>query len=235
MREDDALRRALVEDRPRDGHTTWMDQALSRSYELGDDLDYEPDPSRTISRRAAAAGVDPWQVCLDLLAAGDGSSLLLFPFENYHDGDLEVIREMLADPDTICGLADAGAHVGTICDASSPTFLLTHWTRDRTRGPQLPLEFVVQKQTRRTAETFGLLDRGLLAPGHRADINVVDHGQLSVGRPELVFDLPSGGKRLVQRPTGYRHTFVAGTETLTDGEFTGERPGTLVRGARSAR
>jgi N-acyl-D-aspartate/D-glutamate deacylase len=234
LRADEALRRALVDDRPGDAHTTWMDHALTRSYELGGDLDYEPDPARTIARRAADTGIDPWQLCLDLLAAGDGSNLLLFPFENYHDGDLEVIREMLVDPDTICGLADAGAHVGTICDASSPTYLLTHWTRDRTRGAQLPLEFVVQKQTRRTAETFGLLDRGVLAPGYRADLNVVDHAALSVGRPELVYDLPAGGKRLVQRPTGYRHTFVAGSETLADGEFTGARPGTLVRGARPA-
>jgi N-acyl-D-aspartate/D-glutamate deacylase len=142
---------------------------------------------------------------------------------------------MLTDPYSICGIGDAGAHVGTICDASYPTYLLTHWTRDRTRGEQLPLELVVNKQTRRTAQTYGLLDRGLLAPGYRADLNVIDHEALAVGRPELVFDLPAGGKRLVQKPTGYRHTFVAGVETMADGHFTGHRPGRLVRGAQHPR
>ena len=210
-----------------------MDYALTRSYELGDNLNYEPDPTTTIARRAAAAGVDPWQLLLDLLAAGDGSTLLLYPFENYFNGNLDDIRDMLVDPFTICGIGDAGAHVGTICDASYPTYLLSHWTRDRTRGEQLPLELVVSKQTWRTAQTYGLLDRGLVRPGYRADLNIVDHGALSVGRPELIFDLPAGGKRLVQRPTGYRNTFVAGVETMADGEFTGARPGRLVRGART--
>jgi N-acyl-D-aspartate/D-glutamate deacylase len=232
MRTDESLRRALVADRPRDEHTTWMDYALTRSYEMDESLDYEPDPATAIALRAAEMGVDPWQLLLDLLAVGDGSALLLYPFENYFNGDLEDIREMLADPFTICGIGDAGAHVGTICDASYPTYLLTHWTRDRTRGEKLPLEFVVNKQTRRTAETYGLFDRGLLRPGYRADINIVDHAALSVGRPELVFDLPAGGKRLVQRAEGYRHTFVRGVETMADGEFTGERPGLLVRGAQ---
>ena len=213
--------------------TTWMDYALTRSYEMDESLDYEPDPATAIAIRAAEMGVDPWLLLLDLLSSGDGSSLLLYPFENYFNGDLEDIREMLADPFTICGIGDAGAHVGTICDASYPTYLLSHWTRDRTRGEKLPLEFVVNKQTRRTAETYGLFDRGLVQPGYRADINIVDHGALSVGRPELVFDLPAGGKRLIQRAEGYRHTFVLGIETMADGEFTGERPGRLVRGAQS--
>lgn len=230
MRADADLRRALVEGRPDDGHVRWMDYALGRAYELGEGLDYEPDPSTSIAARAAAAGVDPWQVLLDVLAAGDGSTLLLYPFENYTNGNLDDIREMLTDPHTICGIGDAGAHVGTICDASYPTYLLTHWTRDRTRGPQLPIEHVVNKQTWRTAQTYGLADRGLLAPGYRADLNVIDHEALSVGRPELVFDLPAGGKRLVQRPVGYRHTFVTGVETLADGELTGARPGRLLRG-----
>ena len=232
MRTDVGLREALVAGRPTDKHTEWMDYAFTRAYELGEVLDYEPDPVNAVARRAAAAGLDPWQLMLDLLAAGDGSTLLLYPFENYFNGDLEDIRTMLADPYTVCGIGDAGAHVGTICDASYPTFLLTHWARDRTRGEQLPLEFLVNKQTRRTAETYGLLDRGLLRPGYRADLNIVDHAALSVGRPQLAFDLPTGGKRLVQRPVGYRHTFVAGVETLADGEFTGQRPGRLVRGAR---
>ncbi|MGF1598740.1 MAG: amidohydrolase family protein [Acidimicrobiales bacterium] len=232
LRTDETLRRALLDGRPDNAHTQWMDYALTRAYELGPGLDYEPDPSTALAARAAATGVDPWALLLDLLAAGNGDSLLLYPFENYSNGSLDDIREMLADPYTICGIGDAGAHVGTICDASYPTFLLSHWTRDRTRGEQLPLELVVNKQTRRTAETYGLLDRGLVAPGYRADLNIVDHEAVSVGRPTLIHDLPAGGKRLVQRPDGYRHTFVAGVETLAGGELTGERPGALVRGTR---
>ena len=139
---------------------------------------------------------------------------------------------MLADPHTICGIGDAGAHVGTICDAAYPTFLLTHWARDRTRGRRFPLEFLVNKQTRRTALAYGLADRGLLAPGYKADINIVDFGALGLTRPRVVYDLPAGGKRLEQRSVGYRHTFVSGVEVAADGEFTGERPGRLIRGAR---
>ena len=233
LRTDESLRRALLTDRPADAHVSWMDYALTRAYELGASLDYEPDPATAIAARAKATGVDPWSILLDLLAADDGSTLLLYPFENYYHGDLEDIREMLTDPYSICGIGDAGAHVGTICDASYPTYLLTHWTRDRTRGERLPLEMVVNKQARRTAETYGLFDRGLLRPGYRADVNIIDHDALSVGRPEMIHDLPAGGKRLVQRPEGYLHTFVKGVETMVDGEFTGARPGTLVRGAQT--
>jgi len=208
-----------------------MDYALTRAFELGDVPDYEPDPRASVAARAADLGVSPWELALDLLSDGDGDALLLYPFENYTGGSLDVIREMLADPHTICGIGDAGAHVGTICDASYPTYLLTHWARDRSRGDGLPLEFLVHKQTRANALAYGLADRGLVAPGYRADLNVVDFEALGVGRPQLVYDLPSGGKRLIQRSTGYRHTFVAGVEVSADGEFTGARPGTLVRGS----
>ncbi|MFT7649341.1 MAG: N-acyl-D-aspartate/D-glutamate deacylase [Candidatus Poriferisodalaceae bacterium] len=234
MRDDEVLRATLINDRPADGFSKWMDYALTRCFELGSELDYEPAPAAAIAARAAVAGGSPWELALNLLAAGDGDTLLLYPFENYTDGDLEVIREMLEDPHTICGIGDAGAHVGTICDASYPTYLLTHWARDRSRGPQLDLEFLVNKQTRRTAETYGLLDRGLLAPGHKADINIIDFDTLSVGKPELVYDLPAGGKRLVQHPTGYLHTFVSGVEVQRNGKLTGARPGVLLRGAQAA-
>jgi N-acyl-D-aspartate/D-glutamate deacylase len=234
LRNDETLRNTLIHDRPADSFSKWMDYALTRAFELGDELDYEPDPRASVAARAEEAGGNPWELALDLFAAGDGDTLLLFPFENYAAGDLEVIREMLADPHTICGIGDAGAHVGTICDASYPTYLLTHWARDRTRGPKLGLEFLVNKQTRRTAETYGLLDRGLLRSGYKADINVVDFEALSVGRPELVYDLPAGGKRLVQHPEGYLHTFVSGVEVQASGTLTGERPGKLLRGAQSS-
>ena len=157
----------------------------------------------------------------------------MLPFENYAYGSLDVVHEMITDPATVLGVADGGAHVGVICDASSPTSLLTLWGRDRTRGPRLPLEFLVAKQTRGTAEAYGLLDRGLLAPGHKADINVIDFDALSLKRPEVVYDLPAGGRRLIQRASGYRHTFNAGVETVHNDELTGERPGRLVGAPRS--
>ena len=234
LRNDEALREALIGDRPGDGHTRWIEYALGRTYEFGDDLDYEPHPDTSLGARAAAGGVSPWELALDLLAAGDGDTLLLYTFENYSDGSLDDVAEMLADPHTICGIGDAGAHVGTICDAAYPTFLLTHWARDRTRGRRFGLEFLVNKQTRRTALAFGLADRGLLAPGYKADINIVDFEALGLTRPRVVHDLPAGGKRLEQRSVGYRHTFVSGTEVTASGEFTGARPGHLIRGAQPA-
>ena len=140
---------------------------------------------------------------------------------------------MLVNRNTVCGIADGGAHVGLICDSGSPTSLLTHWARDRTRGPRLPLEFLVHKQTAATARTYGFHDRGVIAPGYRADLNVVDFAELHLERPIVVHDLPAGGKRIVQRSKGYRHTFVHGTEVAHDGEHTGARPGRLLRGFRS--
>jgi len=140
-----------------------------------------------------------------------------------------VIREMLVDEATIVGLGDGGAHVCIVCDASSPTFLLSHWARDRKRGPGLPLEFLVRKQTRDSAFAYGLRDRGVLAEGYKADINIIDFDRLRVLQPEVVYDLPAGGKRLVQRAQGYRHIFVSGKETVRDDEHTGELPGKLLR------
>jgi N-acyl-D-aspartate/D-glutamate deacylase len=141
---------------------------------------------------------------------------------------------MLAHPYTVPGLSDGGAHVGTICDGSFPTSLLMHWGRDRTRGERFEVPWLVKRQTADTAAAVGLLDRGAIKPGYRADINVIDFDRLGLGAPHLVFDLPAGGKRLLQRASGYRHTFVAGAETFTDGEATGALPGKLIRGAQSA-
>ncbi|MDH4146372.1 MAG: amidohydrolase family protein [Acidimicrobiia bacterium] len=210
----------------------WHDRATNRSYDLGDPMDYEPAPSASIAARAAAAGVPATELLLDRMLEDDGHALLLHTFENYTDGNLDNVREMLADPHTICGLGDAGAHVATICDASYPTFMLTHWARDRTRGERLPLEFLVSKQTSKTAAAYGLADRGVLAPGYRADINIVDFDALALGQPAVAHDLPAGGRRLVQHASGYRHTFVAGVEVACDGEATGALPGRLVRGAQ---
>jgi len=223
------LRRVLVQEHPDNEHTRAMDFALTRAYLLDDRLDYEPDPSRSVATIARAQNRHPWDVVLEMMLSENGKGLLLNTFENYTDGDLNVVREMLTDEATVLGVADGGAHVGLICDASSPTFLLSHWARDRKRGPGLPLGFLVHKQTRQTALAYGLSDRGLLAPGYKADINVIDFERLRLRKPHVVYDLPAGGKRLMQRADGYRHTFVAGCETLRDGEHTGELPGKLLR------
>jgi N-acyl-D-aspartate/D-glutamate deacylase len=232
LRNDGELRNALLHQRPDDGFTRWIEYALTRTFELGTPPDYEPDPARSLAAQADRMGGSPWELALDLLAAGDGESLLLYPFENYTAGNLDVIREMLVDDHTICGLGDGGAHVATICDASYPTYLLTHWARDRDRGERIPLERLVRKQTRDTAVAYGLMDRGLLAPGYRADLNIVDFDGLGVAMPSVAYDLPAGGRRLVQRSHGYDHTFVAGVEVSVGGEPTGQRPGGLIRGAR---
>ncbi|MFZ5784269.1 MAG: N-acyl-D-amino-acid deacylase family protein [Pseudomonadota bacterium] len=228
------LRRRLVEEPPGGGPRAFMAQAFHKIFPIGDRPDYEPDAAGSIAAIAERSGRTPQAVALDEMMARGGKGLLMLPFENYAYGSLDVVHEMITDPATVLGVADGGAHVGVICDASSPTSLLTLWGRDRTRGPKLPLEFLIAKQTRGTAEAYGLRDRGLLAPGHKADINVIDFDALTLERPEVVYDLPAGGRRLIQRASGYRHTFNAGVETVQDDELTGERPGRLVRGAQEA-
>jgi N-acyl-D-aspartate/D-glutamate deacylase len=205
---------------------------LDQVYELGEQPEYEPDPSMSVKARAERAGVDPDDLLYDLLLGAGGTALLYVPILNYADGNLDAVGEMLAHPHTVPGLSDGGAHVGTICDGSFPTTLLMHWGRDRTRGERFEVPWLVKRQTADTAAAVGLLDRGMLAPGYRADINVIDMQSLGLGAPHLVFDLPAGGKRLLQKATGYQHTFVAGEETFVEGEATGALPGRLVRGAR---
>jgi N-acyl-D-amino-acid deacylase len=229
LQRDPELRRALVEQRPTDKHTLWIESALPMTYVADDSYDYEPATSDSIAARAKVEGRNPWAYALEAMMARQGKALLSHTFENYTEGSLEVIREMLLDEATIMGLGDGGAHVCIISDSSSPTFLLTHWARDRKRGPGLPLEFLVRKQTRDSAFAYGLRDRGVLAEGYKADINIIDFDRLRVLRPEVVYDLPAGGKRLVQRAQGYRHIFVSGKETVRDDEHTGELPGKLLR------
>jgi N-acyl-D-aspartate/D-glutamate deacylase len=228
LQQDATLRARLVDGTP----SAAMLAMLSRAFPIGAMLDYEPGPSTSITSQAAARGGNPLQLALDLMLAEDGKGLLLNTFENYHAGNLDVVREMLLDDATVMGVADGGAHVGVICDASAPTFLLSHWARDRKRGPGLPLEFLVKKHTADTAAAYGLGDRGVLARGMRADIAVIDFDRLGLTRPEVIYDLPAGGRRLMQRARGYRHVFVSCVETLQGDSHTGNLPGRLVRGAR---
>ena len=199
-------------------------------WPLGDPPDYEPPASASAAAVAERDGRAPNAVVLDWMLEDDGKAFLFAPLASYERHDHEAIREMISHPRTVLGLSDGGAHCGLICDASMPTYLLTHWARDRARGPKLGLEQVVNLQTARTAALYGFDDRGVLAPGKRADLNVIDVDGLALHAPEMIFDLPAAGRRLVQRVDGYQATVVAGRVTYVDGEPTGERPGRLVRG-----
>jgi len=204
-----------------------------RMFELGDPPDYEPDPSTSIAARSAREGRDALDLAYDLFAQDEGRTFLYVPIINWFDGTLDGVGEMLAHPHTVPGLSDGGAHVGTICDASFPTTFLSYWGRDREKG-RLDLAYLVRQHTKDTAETVGLLDRGVLAPGYRADVNLIDFDTLRVRRPTMRHDLPAGGKRLLQRADGYRTTIVKGQVTYRDGEPTDALPGRLLRGAQEA-
>jgi N-acyl-D-aspartate/D-glutamate deacylase len=212
--------------------TTLIANGLHRIFPLGDPPDYEPAPEQSIEAIAKRLGHDPFAVLYDEMLKLDGRQLLMLAILSYSDGDLEALRAMLEHPDSVFGLGDGGAHCGAVCDATMTTFLLTHWARDRTRGPRLPLEWVVRKMTRDTAELYGLGDRGVLAPGKRGDVNVIDEGRLCLAIPELVHDLPGGARRLIQKAKGYTATLVSGQVTFRDGEHSGALPGRLVRGPR---
>lgn len=193
--------------------------------------DYEPVAEDTVAARAARLGSSPEMIALDHMLSAGGRGILYVPFLNYAEGSLDAVHEMIVHPDTVPGLSDGGAHVGMICDGSFPTSMLTHWTRDRTRGPKIAVRDVIRMQTRDTARTVGLHDRGVIAEGMRADINVIDYDRLTLHSPSVAYDLPAGGRRLVQKADGYAITMVAGQITYRDGEATGALPGRLLRGA----
>jgi N-acyl-D-aspartate/D-glutamate deacylase len=206
----------------------WLIDKFDRMYPFGEPPDYEPDPFTALGRRAAATGISEVELALDALLADDGQGYLYLPFANYVEGNLDQARAMLVHPCAVPGLSDGGAHAGTICDGSFPTFLLSHWGVRRPEG-RLPIEWLVERQARATARTVGLTDRGVLAPGWKADLNVIDLDRLALHRPRLHRDLPAGGQRLLQEADGYRHTFVSGVEIQRDGKPTGNLPGRLVR------
>ncbi|MEZ5225162.1 MAG: amidohydrolase family protein [Acidimicrobiales bacterium] len=206
-----------------------LNQTFNRTYVLGTPINYEPTEEDSIGGRAAARGVDPLEELYDRLLDNEGRNFLLMTFLGYSHGSGDALYEMLSHPSSVLGLADGGAHANFICDASTPTWMLTHWARDRHRGPKLELPFVIKKMTSDTAALFGLTDRGVLAVGKRADVNVIDFEHLELGQPHLVADLPAGGTRLLQDAKGYVATVVGGVVTRVNDSFTGELPGRLVR------
>jgi N-acyl-D-aspartate/D-glutamate deacylase len=219
-RQEDHLMRSRV--------TQW-----DRIFPLGDPPDYEPAADKSVAARAACEGRSPEEVGYDMLLEGDGKAILYRPLSNYSYGNLDTVADMMQHPNSLVGLGDGGAHVGVLTDASAITYMLTHWTRDRDRGAKLSLPWAVKRLTRDNATAIGLNDRGLLAVGKKADINVIDHDNLKIGAPEVLYDLPGGGKRMVQRTEGYDATIVAGQIVYRKGVATNALPGRLVRGDRA--
>jgi N-acyl-D-aspartate/D-glutamate deacylase len=213
-------------------------RSWERIFLMGDDNpDYEPTSDTSIAAMAAQRGVEPHAIALDHMldgGPGEGRGILYLPLLNYAQNTLDPAYQMLQHDCVVPGLSDGGAHVGMICDGSFPTTTIVHWTRDRTRGPKLSLERMVKAQCRDTAETVGFFDRGLLEPGYRADINVIDYDRLTLKAPSVAYDLPTGGRRLIQRAEGYTATIVAGQVTYRDGTPTDALPGRLLRGAQPA-
>ena len=226
---DPELRARITSEQPPEG-LRMIAGNFERIFVLEDPPNYEPGPELSVAALARKRGITPSECAYDLLLEDGGHNLLYSPFANYSEGNLDSLEEMLRSEHTVPGLGDGGAHVGLICDGSFPTTLITHWGRDRERGEPLPLEWLVRQQSRATAELVGFHDRGLIAPGMRADINLIDWDALCAHRPEIRYDLPAGGKRLVQRASGYVATLVAGEVTHENGKPTGALPGKLVRG-----
>jgi N-acyl-D-aspartate/D-glutamate deacylase len=206
---------------------TWV-----KIFPLGDSPDYEPAPETSVAAQAAREGRTPEEVAYDLLMQRDGRNILYRPIINYAAGNLEAVKTMMTDRHTIMGLGDGGAHVSIICDASAPTTMISHWTRDRTRGTRLPIEWVIKRLSADNATALGLSDRGTLAVGKKADLNVIDHTKIRAHLPEVRYDLPAGGRRLVQTTEGYDATIVSGQIVQRNGQSTGNLPGRLVRGTR---
>jgi N-acyl-D-aspartate/D-glutamate deacylase len=231
LRKDEVRRAILSEAIPDDPLMAMIGgQSTSHMFPLGEPPDYEPTPDKSVAAIARREGRPEEEVLYDLLLRHDGRELVLFTLGGYSHGSLDDMKEMLLHPNSALGLSDGGAHCGVICDASAPTYMLSHWARDRANG--LPLEFVVKKMTRDTAHLYGLEDRGAIVPGYKADLNLVDHEHLNLRLPEMVHDLPAGARRLIQRADGWKATICSGEVTFEDGAHTDARPGRLIRGGQ---
>ena len=228
---DPQVRAEILNDAPavKEEQTLGMVAGFQHHFSLGDPPDYEPPAERSILERAKRMGKPPQEVAYDTLLERDGREIIYMPLA-YKNCSFDSILPQLTNPNTVLSLSDGGAHCGVICDASMPTYLLTHWVRDRSRGERIPLETAVKRQTHDTAQLYGLRDRGTLAPGMKADINLIDFEALRLHPPEMVFDLPANGRRFVQRAEGYRYTIVNGEVTFENGQPTGAMPGKVVRG-----
>jgi N-acyl-D-aspartate/D-glutamate deacylase len=234
MRDPSFKERLLSQTDPNnDAFNNILKTAWEGTYPLDDPLDYEPDPKHSLAAQARAESRAPAEFGYDKLLEDDGRAVLYFTAFNYAAGNLETVREMLVHPLSVLGGSDAGAHVTFICDASVPTFMLTHWGRDRRRGDLLPLEWLVKKQTLDNAALYGFHDRGAITPGRRADLNLIDFDGLRLDVPYFVSDLPASATRLMQKARGYQATFVRGQIVQENGEETGARPGRLVRSSPS--
>tara|TARA_Y100000746_G_scaffold115997_1_gene99302 strand:- start:5287 stop:7017 length:1731 start_codon:yes stop_codon:yes gene_type:complete len=232
---DEQFRKRLLAEAPQVENNPFLRQAHARyhdMYVMQENPDYEPPPSESIASQAMELGLNPLELCLDILTRGEGKDMIYYAFLNYGESSLDPAKEMMEHPNTILGLGDGGAHCGSICDGSFTTHMLTHWTRDRKRGEKLELPWVIKAHCLDTAKAVGLNDRGVLAPGYKADINIVDLKKMQLRKPEVHFDLPAGGRRLMQYADGYVATIVNGVPIYLDGESTGARPGRLVRGSK---
>jgi len=235
MREPELRQRLLGETAQSSNSTVrYIAKSYHKLFRLGDPPEYEPDPGQSVAAQAARMGRPPAELAYEWLLDGDGREILYFPLHNYAEQSLEAVRAMMTHEATVSGLGDGGAHVGTICDASFTTYMLTHWGRDRAHG-RFELPWLIKRQTRDTAAAVGLLDRGLVQRGMKADLNVIDFARLRLHRPYIVHDLPAHGRRLMQTADGYAATIVSGAVTYRGGEPTGALPGKLVRGAQPRR
>ena len=234
---DPEIKAAMLAESP-EGLTSFsrfLVSSFDKMFPFTGETDYEPKPEQSLTSRVAAIkgdGPSAAELAYDLLLQAEGRGLLYFPLMNYTSGNLDLTHELQRHPNTIMGLSDGGAHCGAICDGGMPTFMMTHWTRDRD-GDKFGLEWMVHRQTRQTAEHYGLFDRGLVQAGYRADLNLIDYEQLDVEPAKIAYDLPTGARRYVQRATGYRATICAGQVVARDGVFTGALPGRLIRGPQA--
>ncbi|MDG1215754.1 MAG: amidohydrolase family protein, partial [Luminiphilus sp.] len=210
-----------------------MESAFSMQYEMRPGFNYEPTAAQSIEQCASQEGVTPDEYAYDFMMREGGSGMIYFPLLNYANGNLDFLENALNSDDCVNSLSDGGAHCGTICDAAATTFMLQHWVRDRSHG-RLPLEYAIKRQCRDTARLYGLLDRGVIDTGYLADLNIIDLEAMHLDLPTVAFDLPAGGRRLLQTAKGYDCTIKSGKVTFKDGSATGSFPGGVIRGPQPA-